>query len=125
MNKKEIGHRYEDKAADYLEEKGFTVLERNFRCRQGEIDIVGMHENCLVFVEVKYRKSMSAGAPEEAVGMAKQSKICMVSDYYRIIHPQCEGRQIRYDVVAICGDQITWHRNAFPYHRKGGRSASW
>ena len=125
MNKKEIGHKYEDKAADYLEEKGFIVLERNFRCRQGEIDLIGLHENCLVFVEVKYRKNVSAGAPEEAVGQAKQSKICMVSDYYRMTHPQNGGRQIRYDVIAICEDRITWYRNAFSYHRKGRGGASW
>lgn len=125
MNKKEIGHKYEDKAADYLEENGFIVLERNFRCRQGEIDLIGLHENCLVFVEVKYRKNVSAGAPEEAVGQAKQSKICMVSDYYRMTHPQSGGRQIRYDVIAICGDRITWYRNAFSYHRKGRCYDSW
>lgn len=125
MNKRETGYKYEDKAADYLKERGFALLERNFRCRQGEVDIIGLHEECLVFAEVKYRKNASAGAPEEAVGIAKQSKICMVSDYYRITNPQFEGRQVRYDVVAICGDKITWYQNAFSYHRKGRRCASW
>lgn len=125
MDKKKIGQSYEDKAAAYLEEKGVTVLERNFRCRQGEIDIIGLHGSCLVFVEVKYRKSAALGMPEEAVGIVKQLKICMVSDYYRVTHPSDGERQIRYDVVAICGEVITWYQNAFPYHRKGRHYFSW
>ena len=114
MNKRKTGQQYEDKAAAYLEKCGFTILERNFRCRQGEVDLIGLHENCLVFVEVKYRKNAAAGTPEEAVGIIKQQKICQVSDYYRLMHPKREERQIRYDVIAFCGEQITWYRNAFP-----------
>ncbi|MDE5909483.1 MAG: YraN family protein [Lachnospiraceae bacterium] len=125
MNKRETGRRYEDEAAAYLEKNGFIILERNFRCRQGEVDLVGLHENCLVFVEVKYRKNASAGMPEEAVGPAKQLKICQVSDYYRLMHPHREGRQIRYDVIAVCGEQLAWYRNAFSYCRKGRVGTSW
>lgn len=125
MNQRETGQRYEEKAAAYLEEKGFVLLERNFRCRQGEIDLIGLHDNCLVFVEVKYRKNAASGTPEAAVGAGKQSKICMVSDYYRVTHPSEASRQVRYDVVAICGDRITWHRNAFSYLKKGRSYALW
>lgn len=124
MNKKEVGRKYEDKAAAYLEEQGVVLLERNFRCRQGEVDLIGLHEGCLVFVEVKYRKNMSLGAPEEAVGRAKQLKICAVSDYYRVMHPAKSGVQLRYDVAAICGNEITWYQNAFSYCRRKGH-ASW
>ena len=121
MNKREIGQRYEDKAAAYLEEQGVALLERNFRCRQGEVDLVGYHENCLVFVEVKYRKTAVFGMPEEAVDRGKQLKICAVSDYYRAVHPRECTKQVRYDVVAICGEVITWYQNAFPYCRKNNR----
>ena len=124
MNKREKGKEYEEQAAQYLEEQGFVLLERNFRSRQGEVDLIGLHENCLVFVEVKYRKNASSGLPEEAVGGLKQSRICLASDYYRLTHQEQAGRQIRYDVVAICGEEIRWHRNAFPYIR-GGRAYSW
>lgn len=122
MNKKETGKRYEEKAAAFLERNGFQLLEKNFRCRQGEVDLVGVHDNCLVFVEVKYRKDSMSGAPEEAVDPAKQRKICLVSDYYRIRHPSESARQIRYDVVAICGDSVKWYKNAFPYCARGRSS---
>lgn len=125
MNKRKTGQQYEDKAADHLEKCGFIILERNFRCRQGEVDLIGLHENCLVFVEVKYRKNADVGAPEEAVGLAKQQKICRVSDYYRLMHPAREESQIRYDVIAFCGEQIKWYRNAFPYLGRGGPGTFW
>lgn len=117
MNQKETGKKNEEIAAVYLTGKGFRLLEKNFRCRQGEVDLVGYHENCLVFVEVKYRKTALSGAPEEAVDYRKQLKICAVSDYYRVSHPAESAKQVRYDVVAICGDEITWYQNAFPYCR--------
>lgn len=119
MNKRTTGKIYEEKAAAFLKERGFFLLEKNYRCRQGEVDLIGIHDGCLVFVEVKYRKDKRSGMPEEAVGPAKQMKICMVSDYYRMREPSAAERQIRYDVVAVCGEDIRWYRNAFPYVRRG------
>lgn len=115
MNKRVTGAEQEKKAAFYLEENGFRVLESNFYCRQGEIDIIGIHQGCLVFVEVKYRKDPRAGYPEEAVDLKKQVKICRASDYYRMKHSEQGERQVRYDVVAICGDEVKWYQNAFSY----------
>ena len=123
-NKREKGKVYEEQAACYLRERGFTLLEKNFRCRQGEVDLIGLHEDCLVFVEVKYRSSFLAGRPEEAVDSQKQSRICIASDYYRLTHQTKERCQLRYDVVAICGKEIQWYQNAFPYIRRG-RPCSW
>lgn len=103
-----------------MEKQGFQVLQRNFRCRQGEIDIVGIHEGCLVFVEVKYRRSMVSGMPEEAVGVKKQEKICKTSDYFRAGHRQYDRLQIRYDVAAVLPNgEVRWHKNAFPYQNRG------
>ncbi len=115
MNKREIGKAYEQTAAAYLKDNGFRILERNFRCRQGEVDIIGIHQECLVFVEVKYRKNQRTGSPEEAVNYQKQIRICRTSDYYRTIHPRYGSRQVRYDVVAICGEHLRWYQNAFDY----------
>ena len=123
-NKREKGKAYEEQAACYLTEHGFALLEKNFRCRQGEVDLIGLHEDCLVFVEVKYRSSPLSGRPEEAVGSLKQSRICMASDYYRLMHQVEVSRQIRYDVVAIYGKEIHWYQNAFPYLRRG-RPCCW
>lgn len=84
--------------------------------------MIGVHEDCLVFIEVKYRKNARSGMPEEAVDKRKQAKICLVSDYYRLTHPFNSKRQVRYDVVAICGEDTRWYQNAYPYvsKRQGG-----
>ena len=122
MNKRETGTKYEEQAAAYVVTRGLVLLEKNYRCRQGEVDLIGVHEDCLVFIEVKYRKNARSGMPEEAVDKRKQAKICLVSDYYRLTHPFNSKRQVRYDVVAICGDDTRWYQNAYPYvsKRQGG-----
>ena len=120
MNQVKTGKEYEDITADYLERRGMRIIARNFRCRRGEIDIIGIHEGCLVFVEVKYRKDNSRGAAEEAVGVNKQKRICYTSDYFRISHKQYQNLQVRYDVVAVTKEELYWHQNAFEYQGSGG-----
>ena len=71
----EIGRKYEEKAAELLEKQGYFILERNYRCKQGEIDLIGKEGEYLCFIEVKYRSGLSYGSPLEAVTKAKQRKI--------------------------------------------------
>ena len=79
--------------------------------------MIGYDGEYLVFFEVKYRRSASGrGSAAEAVGITKQKKICRVSDYYRLIHKCPSDMPIRYDVIAIDGDEIQWFRNAFAYY---------
>ncbi len=113
MNRRQVGARQEQRAADYLQEQGMEILERNFRNRQGEIDIIGRHEGYLAFVEVKYRSSGRQGEPSEAVDYRKQRQICKVADYYRMKHRLGDQTPIRYDVVSIKEDHIEWISNAF------------
>lgn len=115
MNKRAVGAAYEDKAAIFLEKNGLKILERNFRSRQGEIDVIAQDGECLVFVEVKYRTTQRHGAPIEAVTYAKQKNICKVADFYRMLHGIGEFSPIRYDVIGICEEEIKWYQNAF-YH---------
>lgn len=115
MNNRKVGAGYEEKAIAYLQKNGIKVVEHNYRIRQGEIDIIGYQEEYLVFIEVKYRSSSKAGNPAEAVDGRKQRKICRVADYYRYTHGIRDDSPIRYDVIAICGEEITWYQNAF-YH---------
>lgn len=115
MNTRQIGAKKEEMAAKYLQQNGMEILERNFRNRQGEIDIIGRHEGYLVFVEVKYRSNTRQGYPAEAVDFRKQRQICKVADYYRMIHGLGEQTKVRYDVIAVVRDEITWIQNAF-YH---------
>lgn len=113
MNKRKIGQEKEQKAAEYLKKNGMEILEVNYRNRTGEIDIIGMHQGFLVFVEVKYRKNADKGYAIEAVDFRKQRQICKVANFYRMMHGVGDFMPIRYDVVGIEGEKITWILNAF------------
>ena len=114
-NKRLLGTQKEQQAAAYLESAGFEILERNYRCRTGEIDLIAADGPALVFVEVKYRRSGAYGSPAEAVDGRKQRTICRVADYYRMRHGIPYGQACRFDVVAVQGEEICLLRNAFPY----------
>ena len=115
MNNRQTGTFYEREAVRYLRNRGVHVLEVNFRCRQGEIDIIGYEGTCLIFVEVKARDSNRAGSGGEAVNFQKQYKICRVADYYRMLHGISEFSEIRYDCVIIDLGEIRWIKNAFQH----------
>lgn len=115
MNKRKAGADYERQAAEYLAENGMRILDRNFRCRQGEIDLIGRHQGYLVFVEVKYRSTSEKGYALEAVDYRKQCRICRVADYYRYTHGLGDDTGVRYDVVGVQGAQVQWIKNAFPH----------
>ncbi len=112
------GQKGENAAEGFLKEKGIRILEKNFRCRAGEIDMIGLEGDTYVFFEVKYRRKNYSGEPYEAVGYKKQRKICLAADFYRMIHRLSEDTKIRFDVVSILGDGITWYKNAFYYIRR-------
>ena len=113
QNKRSIGTDREAMAAEYLEKKGYTILEKNYRCRVGEIDIVASKDNFCVFVEVKYRKSAAYGLPQEAVGVKKQRTIAFVANYYLMEKKFPSNQPVRFDVIAILGNEITHIENAF------------
>lgn len=113
MNKHEVGARYEQIAAVYLVDHGYKILERNFRCRSGEIDIIARDKKTVVFVEVKYRASAGYGSPLEAVTRQKQRKIIRVAQWYLHIHGYDMSADCRFDVVAIEGTEVTLIQNAF------------
>ena len=115
MNKRAVGSKTEDEAARFLTQCGLKVTDLNYRCRFGEIDIVARDGRYIVFVEVKYRRSRSAGHPEEAVSRSKARTISKVSDHYRVVHKMPEDTPVRYDVVAIEGGDFRWYKNAFFY----------
>lgn len=79
---RETGTRYEEKAALFLEQQGYRILEKNFRCRKGEIDLIAMDQEYLCFVEVKFRESSDCGGPFLAVDNRKQRRICQTALFY-------------------------------------------
>lgn len=114
QNTRKVGQLQEERTALELEKHGYRILERNYRCRIGEIDIIAMHQGYLVFIEVKYRKNEKAGYAAEAVTRKKQQIICRVADNYIRTHcreiPAC-----RFDVAAIDGENLKIYQNAFEY----------
>lgn len=112
MNRRETGSHYEELAARYLEEQQYKILEKNYRIRTGEIDLIAMDGTCLVFVEVKYRKDHSLGDPLEAVDIRKQRRICQTARYY-IYKKGYDQIPCRFDVIGITGTQIRHIKNAF------------
>lgn len=112
---REKGSWYEELALEYLKKKGCQFIDRNFRTRSGEIDLIVKDGEYLVFVEVKYRKDSHMGMPFEAVDFRKQKQICKTSDFYRMKNQISEFDPMRFDVVSICGHEIEWIKNAFEY----------
>lgn len=115
--KREKGYLEEQRAAEYLTQKGYQILERNFYSRQGEIDIIARDGKYLVFVEVKYRKNDSGGHPLEAVDIRKQKRICRTADWFCCRHGYHEGIPCRFDVIGIMGEEIVHVKDAFYYIR--------
>jgi putative endonuclease len=113
INRRQIGTDYESCAAEYLKAQGYEIVERNFRCRTGEIDIIAREGEYLCFVEVKYRAGAGCGSPLEAVNYHKRQKILGVAKYYMMCHGLPTDTACRMDVVAIEGREITLLRNAF------------
>lgn len=105
----------EGRAAVLLEEAGLSVVDRNWRAPGGELDLVALEGEDVVFVEVKTRRSRSHGLPAEAVGYRKRSRILAAARAWLASHPAAGSRGVRFDVVAIEGDpaEVQWIKGAF------------
>lgn len=114
-NKRKLGAGMEQAVKEYLQAHGFEILEMNYWCRQGEIDIIAREAGYYVFVEVKYRNSEKCGSPAEAVGTAKQKRISMAAGYYLYSHNLGEFTPVRFDVASVLKNKITYYRDAFPF----------
>ena len=115
-NNYQKGLALEKAAAAYLERRGLTVLEHNFHCRFGEIDLICRQATELVFVEVRYRKHHSHGLAEETITPSKQKKILTTVEHYLSENPWAALLPCRIDVVAINGYlanlNFAWIQNA-------------
>lgn len=94
------GKRGEDVTAEYLRRKGFRIIFRNFRIRNGEIDIIAIEARTLVFVEVKTRWGTKFGTPKEAVTPWKLRTLTHTAEYFKLLHPELPNA-MRIDVVAV------------------------
>ncbi len=107
-----VGVKGEIVAANYLKQKNYKILQMNYVCNVGEIDIVAQTQDTIVFVEVKTRNSTKFGLPREAVTGYKQNKIRLVASVYLQKFKQVQV-PIRFDVIEILNDKINHIENAF------------
>ena len=115
MNKTAIGGSNEQKAADYLEEQGHEILTMNYRCKDGEIDIISRDGAYLVFTEVKYRSSTEFGRPSDAVDYKKKKRVSNAAYFYTVTHGLGADTPVRFDVVVLSGQSIAHYPGAFAY----------
>ena len=116
-SRQRLGKSGEEKAAGFLEKKGYAILVKNYRCKVGEIDIIARDGEMLVFIEVKTRSGLDYGFPAEAVTPRKQRQICRTAQWY-LAEQQLFGVPARFDVIAVlgagpAGDRIEHIDNAF------------
>ena len=104
MKRRDVGRLGEKLARDYLEKRGYRILETNYRCREGEIDIIAQQEDTLVFVEVRTKQSRQFGSPEESITPAKMERLRALAAHYGQTHSELPVSW-RIDVVAIELDQ--------------------
>ncbi|MDO5328558.1 MAG: YraN family protein [Coriobacteriia bacterium] len=117
MDPKELGQRGEDAAVAFLEEKGYEIIERNWKCSVGEIDIIALFSNAIVFVEVKTRRNLERGLPEDAVGPKKRRKYECIAAMYLRDHDYV-NMAVRFDVMGVLVVNsgralVRHHSNAF------------
>ncbi|MFK5913222.1 MAG: YraN family protein [Woeseiaceae bacterium] len=119
---REQGQYTESLACQFLEQKGFILVEKNFNCRMGEIDLIMKDKETLVFVEVRYRRSNNFGSGAESITYTKQTKLIKTASLYLQKHAKLNQNPSRFDVVSITGlintsdinkINFDWIENAF------------
>ena len=111
------GEAFESLALDFLKSKGLRLVERNFHCRHGEIDLVMMDNRDLVFVEVRFRKNPRFGGAAQSISIHKQKKIRITAERFLQLNAKLGFQGCRFDVLAIDGvgptQKIDWILDAF------------
>jgi len=113
----EAGRDAEPQALETLEAAGLKLLERNYRCPQGELDLVLLQGDTLVVAEVRFRKDASHGTAAETVGPEKQRKLILAMRHFLKTHAELRRKPLRFDVVAVRagdgGGAVEWIQDAF------------
>jgi len=110
-----FGKDAETKAVHYLTARGLALIQRNYRCRLGEIDLIMQQADCVVFVEVRQRSYVSYGGALASVTLRKQQKIIRTAQHFLALTRRYERQPMRFDVLGFDGTtaEIVWVKNAF------------
>lgn len=115
MTKLRQGQQHEQLAQLFLRQQSHKILAQNFFCKGGELDLVTLDNQTLVFVEVKYRANANHGHPSEFVSATKQQRLQHCAQVFLQRHPQYQQHTMRFDVLSFLADNPTpqWLKNAF------------
>lgn len=117
MSAGDTGAHFEQRALEHLQQAGLALLERNWRNRFGELDLVMRDGDAVVFVEVRYRRHAAFGGGAASVGAAKRAKLWRAAQGFLQAHPRLASLPCRFDVIAFDGDaeapRCNWQRAAF------------
>ncbi len=110
-----LGMQAEVLARDYLTEQGLQWLESNYRCYWGEIDLIMRDADCLVFIEVRARSSITYGGAVASITYQKQERLGKAATHYLLAHKKLANYPSRFDVLSVQGisQQVDWIKNAF------------
>ena len=108
-----LGKESEMNVCKFLEKNGLTLIEQNFRCLSGEIDLIMKDNQCIVFIEVRTRFSSQFGSAIESITKNKQKKIIKTAVFYLQKRRWFDKVNCRFDIVGVAGDQFEWIPNAF------------
>lgn len=98
LTKRQLGASGEDSALDYLQQQGLMLIERNYQCRFGEIDLIMRDQDYLVFIEVRHRKNLGYGHPLESITPTKQKRLKKTADFFYCQHRATTELPARFDV---------------------------
>ncbi|PID54831.1 MAG: YraN family protein [Gammaproteobacteria bacterium] len=112
------GDRAEQAAANYLKRQGLSIIERNYRCKGGELDIIARDQQTLVFVEVRLRNNIDFGSALASIGPHKRARLIHTAGFYLQNNPKWRNSPCRFDVIALQTRQLglakcQWLKNAF------------
>ncbi len=111
--KKLLGRLGELTTARFLKKKGYKIIDKNFTNKIGEVDLIALYGDLLVFIEVKTRSSTQYGNPSDAVDYNKQRKYVLLCESYLLLHKEYKNKYVRFDVVEVLNGEINHIENAF------------
>lgn len=111
--KKLLGRIGEKSAGKYLRKKGYKIIEKNYTTKIGEVDLIALYGDLLVFIEVKTRSSTAYGNPGDAVDYHKQRKYVLLAKEYLMVKKEYREKPLRFDVVEILNGEINHIESAF------------
>ncbi len=113
LYKKLLGRVGEKNAGKYLRKKGYKIIEKNYTTKIGEVDLIALYGDLLVFIEVKTRSSTAYGNPRDAVDYHKQRKYVLLAKEYLMVKKEYRERPVRFDVIEILNGDINHIESAF------------